>query len=351
MKPRHTSLTLSRRDFLKQSLLGLAGLALPWKSLTSAALQESSQGAPATLGRVLKPELWVYSAPRFSSTKISRVGMNSILPLLQTLQGQSDPFGNNLWAQIASSLYIHSSGIQIVENKLNPIVDQIPQRGKLAQVTVPILQATKDSFSSQKSSIPFFYGSNHWVTDFVQDEQGNSFYKIEEDRWGETYFVKAECLHIFSDEELKPISPVLPAADKRIEVLLNSQTIAAYENDQVVFQSPMSSGIIYSNKDYSTPPGNYEITYKRPSRHMTHSDPLSDTDSNLYGVPWVSYFTNTGIAFHGTYWHNEFNYPHSHGCINLPIENAKWIYLWSQPIVPPAGREFISTHGTAVNVI
>ena len=351
MKTHHTSFQISRRDFLKQSLLGLAGLALPWKSLVSDALLENLQGAQANLGRVLKPEIWVYSAPRFSSRKVGRVGMNSLLLLLQTLQGQTDPFGNLAWYQIASSLYIHSSGVQIVENILNPIVNQIPSRGKLAQVTVPYTKGWKDSFSKKKSSIPFFYGSNHWVTAFVQETDGNSYYRIEEDRWHDIYFVQAECLHIFSEEELNPISTAVPSANKRIEVHLNDQTVVAYENDQPVFQSPMSSGLMGENKDYSTPPGNYEITYKRPSRHMTHSDRIGGADADLYGVPWVSQFTDTGISFHGTYWHNEFNYPHSHGCINLPIEAAKWIYLWSNPVVPPSVKNFVSVHGTVVNVI
>ena len=350
MKTHHTSFHISRRDFLKQSLLGLAGLALPWKSLVSDSLHENLQGAQANLGRVLKPEIWVYSAPRFSSRKTGRVGINSLLPLLQTLQGQTDPFGNEVWYQIASSLYIHSSGVQNVENKLNPIFNQIPRRGKLAQITVPYTKGWKDSFTRQKSFIPLFYGSNHWVTAHTQDDDGNSFYKIEEDRWREIYYVQAEFLHIFSDEELKTTSLAIPPEDKRIEVHLNDQTVIAYENDQPVFHSPMSSGLMGGNKDYSTPPGNYEITFKRPSRHMTHSDRIGGADPDLYGVPWDCFFTNTGIAFHGTYWHNEFNYPHSHGCINLPIEAAKWIYLWSNPVVPPAERTYVSIHGTPVNV-
>jgi len=351
MKTCHTSLHFSRRDFLKKSLLGLAGLALPWKSQVTDTLLGNFQEPQANLGRVLKPEIWVYSAPRFSSRKIGRVGINSLLPLLQTLQGQTDPFGNGVWYQIASSLYIHSSGVQIVENKLNPIASQIPHRGKLAQVTVPYTKAWKDSFTRQKSSITLFYGSNHWVTAFGQNGDGNSFYRIEEDRWQQIYFVQAEFLHIFSNEELKATSPAIPPEDKRIEVHLNDQTVVAYENDQPVFNTPMSSGLTGENKDYSTPPGNYEIIQKRPYRHMIHSDRIGDADPDMYGVPWVSYFTDTGIAFHGTYWHNEFNYPHSHGCINLPIEAAKWIYLWSQPIVPPAEKNYVSIHGTVVNVI
>jgi lipoprotein-anchoring transpeptidase ErfK/SrfK len=281
---------------------------------------------------------------------IGRVRINSTLTILQTIEGQTDQHGNSLWYQIASRLYIHSSGVQLVENRINPIVNPIPGKGKLAQLTVPIIKAWKDSFTRQDAFIPFYYGSTHWVTALVQDNQGNSFYKIAEDRWGETYFAQAESLRLFSDEELKPISSTVPAAEKRIEVHLKDQIVIAYENDLPVFNSSISSGLTDPNKDYFTPPGNYEISYKRPSRHMTHTDRIGDGDSDLYGVPWVSYFTDTGIAFHGTYWHNEFTYPHSHGCINLPLEAAKWIYLWSQPIVPPTARTQRSNHGTPVKV-
>jgi lipoprotein-anchoring transpeptidase ErfK/SrfK len=351
MKNRHTLSEISRRNFLQQSLLGLTGLAVPWKLLAAGSQAESFQEVQAALGRVLIPEIAIYSAPNFSSRLIGRVRINSVVEIIQTIQGQTNPHANSLWYQIASRLYIHSSGVQLVENRMNPIVNQIPRRGKLALLTVPTIQAWKNSFTRQDAFIPLYYGSTHWVTALVQDDQGNSYYKIAEDRWGETYFVQAECLHIFSEEELKPTSPSISAAKKRVEVHLRDQTVVAYENDLPVFNSPMSSGLLDPNKDYFTPPGNYEIIYKRPSRHMTHNDRIGDGDADLYGVPWVCYFTNTGIAFHGTYWHNEFTYPHSHGCINLPLEAAKWIYLWSQPIVPPAERTHVSNHGTPVKVI
>jgi lipoprotein-anchoring transpeptidase ErfK/SrfK len=350
IKKRHISSEISRRNFLKQSLFGLAGLALPWKSRVTVSQLENFQGVKTALGRVLKPEITVFSAPNFSSRSIGRIRINSILNILQTVKGQTDPHSNSLWYQIASRLYIHSSGVQQVENRINPIIDQIPSRGKLAQITVPIIEAWKNSFSKQDTFIPLYYGSTHWVTAFAQDDLGNSFYKIAEDRWGEIYFVKAECLQLFSNEELTPISSSIPAAEKRIEVHLKDQMVVAYENDLPVFNSPMSSGLLDPTKDFFTPPGDYEIIYKRPSRHMTHNDRIGFVDTDLYGVPWVCYFTDTGIAFHGTYWHNEFTYPHSHGCINLPIEAAKWIYLWSQPIIPTTERTYVSNHGTAVKV-
>jgi len=83
---------------------------------------------------------------------------------------------------------------------------------------------------------------------------------------------------------------------------------------------------------------------------MIHTDKAGINDVDLYGVPWVSSFTDTGIAFHGTYWHNDFGKPHSHGCINLPINAARWIYLWCQPFVPLKRMIINSNQGTRINV-
>lgn len=46
-------------------------------------------------------------------------------------------------------------------------------------------------------------------------------------------------------------------------------------------------------------------------------------------VPWVMYFTDEGHALHGTYWHQNFGYPMSHGCVNLPLDVAEWMFGWT----------------------
>ena len=52
----------------------------------------------------------------------------------------------------------------------------------------------------------------------------------------------------------------------------------------------------------------------------------------LPGVPWTSFFIfETGVAFHGTFWHNNFGIPMSHGCINMRNEDAKWLFRWVTP--------------------
>ena len=50
---------------------------------------------------------------------------------------------------------------------------------------------------------------------------------------------------------------------------------------------------------------------------------------NVPDVPDVLYFTDRGHAIHGTYWHSNFGAPMSHGCVNLPVDVADWMYQWS----------------------
>jgi lipoprotein-anchoring transpeptidase ErfK/SrfK len=72
---------------------------------------------------------------------------------------------------------------------------------------------------------------------------------------------------------------------------------------------------------------------------------------DLPGVPWISYITESGISLHGTYWHNNFGRPRSHGCINLSPKAAKWVYLWTLPAVPPQEQYVHEESGTIVDVI
>ena len=66
-------------------------------------------------------------------------------------------------------------------------------------------------------------------------------------------------------------------------------------------------------------------------------------------MPWVSFFTGTGVGFHGTYWHNNYGSPRSHGCVNLTPEAAKFLYRWSQPVVPPE-TAYLHLPGTGTRV-
>jgi lipoprotein-anchoring transpeptidase ErfK/SrfK len=53
----------------------------------------------------------------------------------------------------------------------------------------------------------------------------------------------------------------------------------------------------------------------------------------LEDVPWTMYF-HGAYALHGAYWHDRFGKVHSHGCVNLSLADAKWLFDWTSP----AGR-------------
>ena len=48
----------------------------------------------------------------------------------------------------------------------------------------------------------------------------------------------------------------------------------------------------------------------------------------LTNVPYTMYFYKS-YGIHGTYWHNNFGYPMSHGCVNMRTSEAHWLYDFS----------------------
>nr|MBA2278286.1 L,D-transpeptidase [Chloroflexia bacterium] len=46
-------------------------------------------------------------------------------------------------------------------------------------------------------------------------------------------------------------------------------------------------------------------------------------------VPHVMYFNFDAEALHGAYWHQNFGQKMSHGCVNLPLDVAAFLYAWA----------------------
>ena len=105
---------------------------------------------------------------------------------------------------------------------------------------------------------------------------------------------------------------------KRIELDLSDQRITAYEGETEVLSTLVSTGI----SRYPTPPGEYKIIRK------VRSQVMSGPGYYLPGVPHIMYFYK-GYSLHGTYWHNNFGRPMSHGCVNLTRSDAAWLYNWT----------------------
>ncbi len=123
-------------------------------------------------------------------------------------------------------------------------------------------------------------------------------------------------------------------ANKRIEVDLTNQKVYAYEDNIRIYEFVVSTG-----KWGRTPTGEFTIWTKVKSQLMSGGSKALHTYYYLPNVPWVMFFYNADIAksrgysFHGTYWHNNFGQPMSHGCINMKIDEAKMLYDWATPVV------------------
>jgi hypothetical protein len=136
--------------------------------------------------------------------------------------------------------------------------------------------------------------------------------------------VYAEALFIAPMHADPTGAPPPPAGEpKALVVSLSQQKMWAYENETVVMSSLVSTG----KPEFETPPGSYRIIVKKEIEDM---EGLAGGEYyNVPQVPDVMYFTNEGHAFHGTYWHNNFGQVMSHGCVNLPLDIAEWLYDWT----------------------
>jgi hypothetical protein len=111
--------------------------------------------------------------------------------------------------------------------------------------------------------------------------------------------------------------------ERWISVDLYEQVLVAYEGDTPVYSTLVSSGL----SEWPTNEGLFHVYVRYPRSIMAGAYGQPDF-YYLQEVPWTMYFDND-IALHGAYWHDGFGYRRSHGCVNLSITDAKWLYDWA----------------------
>ena len=120
-----------------------------------------------------------------------------------------------------------------------------------------------------------------------------------------------------------PQMPSNPGGERWVSINLSSQYLVAYEGDVAVNETYVSTG----RPGFDTPPGTFYVSYKLESQTM--EGVLGGEYYNVPDVPYVMYFTDGGHAIHGAYWHDNFGAVMSHGCVNLPVWVAEWLYYWA----------------------
>jgi hypothetical protein len=124
-------------------------------------------------------------------------------------------------------------------------------------------------------------------------------------------------------DEIIAASGADPNAERWIDISLTDEYLKAYMGDVVIMETYISSG----KPGFETPPGTFYINSKLPVQDM--AGVLGGEYYDVPQVPDVMYFTNVGHAIHGAYWHNNFGNPMSHGCINVPLDLAHFLYEWA----------------------
>jgi hypothetical protein len=137
----------------------------------------------------------------------------------------------------------------------------------------------------------------------------------------------------------QPVPPEGVPSGRWIDVNLNEQTLAVYEEGQLIFATLIASGI----EPFWTRPGLFQIYKKLTSTPMSGSFEADRSDYYyLEDVPWTMYYDQSR-ALHGAYWAPLLGYPQSHGCVNMSIGDANWLYDWAKDgewvyVYDPSGK-------------
>jgi hypothetical protein len=128
-----------------------------------------------------------------------------------------------------------------------------------------------------------------------------------------------------NQKNLSIVHPTPPTvfAGHWISVSTYEQNLIAYEGDWPYMAALVSTGDMDEEK-WRTDVGTWKIDLLWEVGPMEGAAG-SDNFYSLDQVPYHMYF-NWREALHGVYWHNNFGYYWSHGCVNLTVSDAKWLW-------------------------
>jgi hypothetical protein len=334
---------INRREFMKYTSAALAWAVLP--RVPRVIDQPQPKALPITpLGRIAT--WWrqaVRSEPAPGAEWVAWKQRDDVIPLHGATIGEAPWPNNPIWYRTDEG-FIHSGYVQLVENSpSSEVISEVAEPGFWAQVCVPIAEARWRPDSAYVG-YKLYYGTVYRVVGATADASGNWWYQLKE---GVTYapgpYVPASSVRRIPPEALATISP--GRSDKWIEIDIAAQKLTCIEGETAVFATNISSGL----SGTATPRGEHRVLYKRHTQRMVGGD--EDSYYDLPGIAFPVYFTWSGVAIHGTYWHNDFVRPHSHGCVNVTNQAAQWIFRWTDPVAPYEQFRVNATPEAATRVV
>lgn len=332
----------SRRDFLKLSSGAMAAAFsparkrwLPDPEWRAAADQDPTKPL-GRMGRALAAGVAIYDKAERGAKRVAYYRRDESFAITGELRAPGLNAHNDLWYETEEG-YAYSAWVQpMLKWAPQPTHYDMPAWGCWGEICVPYTSAKVAPHPSAAEKYRYYYGTAYRILGVHRDDQGNDWYQLfDELPPTASYYVLATDVRCIPRSEIAPINPFV--GDKRIEVDLSNQTVTCFESDQVVFTTRCASGAAFkmgdgSIADFGTPKGEHYVLLKQASRHMVGEDENSPDYFDLPGVPWDTFFDLEGRAIHGTYWHNDFGVPRSHGCVNVSIDAARWIYRWTHPV-------------------
>lgn len=219
------------------------------------------------------------------------------------------------WTRINPNQWVKSEflGPATVSRFSGVLLPEEPLPYPMGWILVNVIPSRTPGADPDESDLPLlrYTRVNLYAT---QEIDGWLWYQVGPDQWvHQTLIAKA----------LPVERPADVDTERWISVDLYEQVAIAYEGETPVFATLVSSGL----PEWSTNEGLFNIYVRYDRTRMSGSEGQSDF-YYLEEVPWTMYFDND-IGLHGTYWHDGFGYRHSHGCVNLSITDAYWLYNWA----------------------
>lgn len=251
-------------------------------------------------------EMTVYDAPNGNVTSQFGVGFNFIT--VYSTQGD--------WTEISPGRWVQNSALNqdVALSRFGGVL--LPEEGlpyTMAWVLVNTYPSSVPGGEPDETNELLLRYTTVNIYDSVQVGDWE-WYQVGVDQW----IVQTLVARVLPVERFEEVD-----TDKWVSVDLYEQVAIAYEGNTPVFATLISSGL----PAWSTNEGLFHIYVRYERTVMSGAEGLPDF-YYLEEVPWTMYF-DEDIALHGAYWHDGFGYRRSHGCVNMSITDANWLYRWS----------------------
>ena len=275
--------------------------------------------------RQIAGQFTIYSAPDSADTEVYGDGYTFVT--VQEINGEWARIGEDEW--VRSEIMSETVTPSRFTGVLLPTPEGLPYT---VAWTLTHLRGSKTPGGPEAGDNPFLYRYTRVYIYATADVNGYSWYQIGPNQW----------VHQFKVAKFLPVSrPAEVDTHKWISVDLYEQVAIAYEGDTPVFATLVSSGL----EEWPTNEGVFHV-YVRFSRTLMSGSYFQEDFYYLQEVPWTMYYDDQ-IGLHGAYWHDGFGYRRSHGCVNLAVTDAHWLFQWSESEYDYSNNDYV---GPAVYV-